>query len=77
MILIPRGFAHGFCTMTNESEVLYKVDNFYNKEAERGLLWNDTELQIVWPTQSPILSEKDKHNMTFKDFKNTMKHLVI
>jgi dTDP-4-dehydrorhamnose 3,5-epimerase len=77
MILIPRGFAHGFCTMTNESEILYKVDNFYNKEAERGLLWNDEELKIVWPAQNPILSEKDKHNMAFKDFKNIIKHIVL
>lgn len=76
MIFIPRGFAHGFCTMTNESEVLYKVDNFYNKEAERGLLWNDEELKIVWPDQNHILSEKDQHNMTLKDFKNTTKHIV-
>lgn len=77
MILIPRGFAHGFCTMTNESEVQYKVDNYYHKETERGLLWNDKELQIEWPTQNPILSEKDKHNMTFKDFKNIIKYIVI
>ncbi len=77
MIFIPQGFAHGFCTLSSESEVLYKVDSFYNKVAERGLLWNDTELKIVWPVINPVLSEKDQHNMTFKDFKNKIKHIVI
>lgn len=68
MIFIPRGFAHGFCTLTDESEVLYKVDNFYSKENERGLLWNDPEIGINWPTKSPILSDKDQRNMTLNDF---------
>lgn len=77
MIFIPQGFAHGFCTLSEESEVLYKVDNFYNKEAERGLLWNDEELKIMWPTQKPFLSEKDKLNMTFNDFKNTINYIAI
>lgn len=77
VIFIPQGFAHGFCTLSNVSEVLYKVDNFYNKEAERGLHWNDEELKIMWPTQNPILSEKDQLNMTLKDFKNTINFLKI
>jgi len=68
MIFIPRGFAHGFCTLTEESEVLYKVDNFYSKENERGLLWNDPEIGIEWPVNNPILSAKDKKNMTFGEF---------
>jgi dTDP-4-dehydrorhamnose 3,5-epimerase len=68
MVLIPRGFAHGFCTLTEESEVLYKVDNFYSKEHERGIIWNDPEIGIEWPTSTPILSEKDTNNMTLKEF---------
>jgi len=68
MILIPRGFAHGFCTLTEVSEVLYKVDNYYSPEHERGLLWNDKELKIEWPVINPILSEKDRNNMSFKEF---------
>ncbi|MEQ1743971.1 MAG: dTDP-4-dehydrorhamnose 3,5-epimerase [Saprospiraceae bacterium] len=68
MIYIPRGFAHGFCTLTNESEVLYKVDNVYNREHEGGLLWSDSDLGIQWPTDTPILSEKDQKNWTWGEF---------
>jgi dTDP-4-dehydrorhamnose 3,5-epimerase len=77
MILIPRGFAHGFCTLTDISEVIYKVDNFYSKESEQGLLWNDPDLGITWPYSDPVLSEKDKHNFTFKEFTAKYKHLNI
>ena len=68
MIFIPRGFAHGYCTLTTETEVLYKVDNWYTPKAECGILWNDTGLNINWPVINPILSEKDKKNLTFKQF---------
>ena len=68
MIFIPRGFAHGFCTLTEVSEVLYKVDNVYSKTHELGILWNDRELSIDWPVQDPILSEKDSNNLTLTQF---------
>jgi dTDP-4-dehydrorhamnose 3,5-epimerase len=68
MILIPRGFAHGFCTLTDESEVLYKVDNIYQRDQEGGLLWNDPDVGIHWPVQNTVLSEKDHRNMTLKYF---------
>ena len=68
MVFIPRGFAHGFCTLTTESEVLYKVDNVYNREHEGGLLWSDPDLNIKWPVDTPILSEKDQQNMTLTEF---------
>lgn len=68
MVFIPRGFAHGFCTLTSESEVLYKVDNVYNREHEGGLLWSDPEIGITWPVQAPVLSEKDQRNMTLQEF---------
>ena len=68
MIFIPRGFAHGFCTLSDESEVLYKVDNFYSPDHECGLLWNDPEIGINWPVNNPFLSDKDKTNMTLTEF---------
>lgn len=69
MIFIPRGFAHGFCTLTPESEVVYKVDNVYNREHEGGLLWSDPAIGIQWPIEGqPILSEKDGRNMTLRQF---------
>jgi len=68
IILVPRGFAHGFCTLSDSSEVLYKVDNFYSKENEAGILWNDPDLNIEWPTRNPIISAKDKCNMSLREF---------
>ena len=77
MILIPRGFAHGFCTLSPESEVLYKVDNVYNREHEGGLLWNDPAIGIEWPVQEAILSDKDRRNMTLSQFLETHKAIEI
>ena len=69
---IPRGFAHGFSVLSPTAVFAYKCDNFYNKESEGGIIWNDTELNIDWklPMSDIILSEKDKVQKTFqeKDF---------
>ena len=77
MVLIPRGFAHGFCTLTDESEVLYKVDNYYTPSAELGLIWNDRDINIDWPIIEPKLSEKDLKNLTLNEFVNKHKALKI
>lgn len=68
MIFIPKGFAHGFCALTKVSEIVYKIDNYYNQKAEKGIVWNDKALKIKWPTKKPILSKKDSVLMTFDDF---------
>ena len=66
---IPRGFAHGFSVLSPTAVFAYKCDNFYNKESEGGIIWNDAELGIDWklPLSDIILSEKDKVQKTFKE----------
>lgn len=68
MLFVPRGFAHGFLTLEDNTEFLYKVDNFYAPESDSGIVWNDPDLNINWPTKNPILSEKDAKSQFFKDF---------
>lgn len=58
-LLIPRGFAHGFLTLTNNVEFLYKADNIYFPQADRNILWNDPDIGIKWGISDPILSSKD------------------
>jgi len=58
-LLIPRGFGHGFLTLTDDVEFLYKADNPYNATLDRCIRWNDSELGVEWGTKQPIVSEKD------------------
>lgn len=66
-LLIPRGFGHGFLTLTDEVEFMYKADNFYAPEADGGIRWNDPELAVDWGIAEPILSDKDSKSPWLKD----------
>ena len=70
IVFIPKGFAHGLCTLTDISEALYKVDSIYSPQHECGILWNDEKLKINWTTLDPVLSEKDSKNMKMSEFEN-------
>jgi dTDP-4-dehydrorhamnose 3,5-epimerase len=72
MLWIPKGFAHGFYTLSETAEVAYKVTEFYSPQNERTILWNDPDLAIRWPLQGePILSDKDKTGHSFREFRNS------
>jgi len=60
-LIVPRGFAHGCCTLSENTQLLYKVDNDYSSKDERGISWNDPVLGISWPTSSPTLSQNDRN----------------
>lgn len=67
-IFVPRGFAHGYCTMTDDTELFYKVDGIYAPQAEGGISWNDPDLDIPWPLDGdPVLSGKDATLPRLKD----------
>lgn len=59
MLYVPVGFAHGFCVLSDEADVVYKVTAEYAPELERGIIWSDPELNVLWPIRNPILSPKD------------------
>lgn len=65
MLYVPEGFAHGFCTLTDNVEVSYQVSQFYTPGKERGIRWNDPLFQLPWPTNSPVISEKDASHPDF------------
>jgi dTDP-4-dehydrorhamnose 3,5-epimerase len=67
LLWIPPGFAHGFCTVTEICDVLYKCTAEYSPEHERSIRWDDPDLKIRWPVEVPLLSDKDARAPLFKD----------
>ncbi len=67
-LFIPEGFAHGFLTLEDDTIFLYKCTEFYNKESEVTLMWNDKGLAMDWKLENPIISEKDKTGIPFTNF---------
>ena len=72
-LFIPEGFAHGFTSLTDDTVFLYKCSEYYNKESEQTLLWNDPILNIDWGCKNPIVSEKDKTGLNFNSFNSPFK----
>ena len=68
-LYIPPGFAHGFCGMEKENIVIYSCSNYRHKKSEIGILYNDQSLNILWPVKKPIISYKDKNNMSLQIYK--------
>ena len=68
-LYIPEGFAHGFCSLSDNTIMYYKCTNYRDQRSETGIIWNDYEINIKWPIKNPILSAKDKSNISFKNFK--------
>ncbi|WP_366596090.1 dTDP-4-dehydrorhamnose 3,5-epimerase [Bacillus pumilus] len=66
-VFVPEGFAHGFCTLTSDTNVIYKTDEYYSREHESGIIWNDPDLNIPWPVKAPFLSTKDELLPVFKN----------
>jgi dTDP-4-dehydrorhamnose 3,5-epimerase len=66
-LFVPIGFAHGFCVLSEEADVTYKVSSVYDAAEERGIAWDDPAIGIEWPVEAPILSERDRSNPTLAD----------
>jgi dTDP-4-dehydrorhamnose 3,5-epimerase len=69
-LYIPEGFAHGFLVLENNTIFSYKCTNYYHKESEDSILWDDPSLKINWGIKNPIISEKDKNAQLFANFKS-------
>ncbi|MDD2621964.1 MAG: dTDP-4-dehydrorhamnose 3,5-epimerase [Bacteroidales bacterium] len=68
MLWIPEGFAHGFAALEDNTVFLYKTTNYYHKDSENTILWNDADIRIPWGIKNPIVSDKDAIGISFKDF---------
>jgi dTDP-4-dehydrorhamnose 3,5-epimerase len=69
-LYIPEGFAHGFCTLEEDTEILYGCSSEYSPENDRGIIWNDEKINIKWPVQEPVLSQRDRSWPNLEDADN-------
>lgn len=74
LLYVPEGFAHGFCVLSENADVLYKVNNEFSPENEKGIVWNDPDIDIVWPIDKPILNEKDQNSSSLRDADNNFEY---
>jgi dTDP-4-dehydrorhamnose 3,5-epimerase len=70
LLYVPVGFAHGFATLSDYCEVQYKQTAYYRPETEGGIAWNDPDIGIQWPYADPILSDRDRRQMSFKEYRS-------
>lgn len=75
-IYIPVGFAHGFLGIEKENIIVYHLTNYRSVKSEVGIKWNDKDLKIKWPIKNPILSKKDRSNISFQDYKKKLNNYV-
>ena len=66
-LYVPAGFAHGFCALEHDTALLYACTDTYHSNCDHGIIWNDPDLAIPWPTVSPIISERDQQHPPFHD----------
>lgn len=71
-LFIPAGFAHGFCAVSEEADLAYKVGSYYDPGAERGIAWDDPDIGIAWPVDDPMVSERDQQNPSFAKILNDL-----
>ena len=70
LVYIPVGFAHGYATLSDYCEVQYKQTGYYRPDAEGGIAWNDPEIRIAWPADNPVLSKRDQHLPSFREYRD-------
>ena len=66
-LFVPAGFAHGFCVLSDEADVAYKLSSYYDPQTEAGIRWDDPEIGVEWPCADPVLSERDRRAPTLAD----------
>jgi len=67
-IFIPKGFAHGYCVLSDNCLIHYKMTNYRHSNLERGIRWYDDQINIKWPINKPIVSKRDNKNISFKEY---------
>lgn len=71
-LFIPIGFAHGFCVLSDEAEVLYKCSSVYDPKTETGIAWDDPEIGVSWPVAHPVVSARDRGNRSFGQYRTSI-----
>ena len=71
-LYIPEGFAHGFCVTTDSAEFLYKCTDYYSPAEERGILWNDPDIDVSWPVSHALISDRDSALKTLSEMTNEL-----